>query len=104
MSLRQAHIETHVEVPEGCIIQGDQILIQELIDNLISNSIKFSKPSGGYIRIQVKRDDDTITLTVKDTGIGLMAGEEVLIFVEFYKSDRSRQDKSSTGLSLLICR
>lgn len=103
MSLRQAHIETHVEVPEGCIIQGDQILIQELIDNLISNSIKFSKPSGGCIRIQVKRDDGTITLTVKDTGIGLMAGEEVLIFEEFYKSDRSRHDKSSTGLGLAIC-
>ena len=104
MSLRQAHIETVVEVPEGCVIHGDQILIQELVDNLVSNAIKFSNPSGGCIRIQVKNDDDSVTLVLRDTGIGLMAGEEISIFEEFYKSDRSRHDKSSTGLGLAICR
>ena len=104
MSLRQAHIETVVEVPEGCVIHGDQILIQELVDNLVSNAVKFSKPSGGCIRIQVKNDDDSVTLMLRDTGIGLMAGEEISIFEEFYKSDRSRHDKSSTGLGLAICR
>jgi len=45
-----------------------------------------------------------MTLTVSDTGIGLLPGEEQSIFEEFYKSDRSRHDKTSTGLGLAICK
>jgi len=104
ISLRSADITTEVDVPEGCLIRGDQILIQELIDNLVSNSIKFSKPSGGEIRIHAKIARGNLILTVSDTGIGLMPGEDMAIFEEFYKSDHSRHEKSSTGLGLAICR
>ncbi|HOL40741.1 MAG TPA: ATP-binding protein [Methanospirillum sp.] len=103
-ALIQAHIRTEVDVSEECIIDGDPILIQELIDNLVSNAIKFSKPSGGCIRIHGRADEDMVTLIISDTGIGLINGEETKIFEEFYKSDRSRHDKSSTGLGLAICR
>ncbi|MDX8551633.1 PAS domain S-box protein [Methanospirillum sp. J.3.6.1-F.2.7.3] len=104
ISIRNAGITVTVHIPDNCIIRGDQILIQELIDNLISNAIKFSKPSCGTILIKADISHNIMTLTVSDTGIGLLPGEEQSIFEEFYKSDRSRHDKTSTGLGLAICK
>jgi signal transduction histidine kinase len=66
-ALKQAHIRTEVDVSEACILDGDPILIQELIDNLVSNAIKFSKPPGGCIRIHGRADEDVVTLTISDT-------------------------------------
>ncbi len=104
LSLRQAHVTTHVESCEQCFIQGDRVLIQELIDNLISNAIKFSKSDGGEIWIDISSNTNMVTVCIRDNGIGLTPGEETAIFEEFYKSDRSRHDKRSTGLGLAICK
>ncbi|MDY6964441.1 MAG: PAS domain S-box protein [Halobacteriota archaeon] len=77
---------------------------KEIIDNLISNAVKYSYEGGGTITINSKNCDDFVIVSVKDTGVG-MAGEELSqIFDEFYKADASRHDLDSSGLGLSICK
>ena len=75
----------------------------ELFDNLLGNSVKFT-PNGGTITIDAKKNNNDITISLKDTGIGMDRKEIIHIFDEFYKVDESRHDMSSVGLGLAICK
>ena len=51
-------------------MHADPGRIGELLDNLMSNAIKFT-PEGGVVTVVVARDDDTVHLEVRDTGVGI---------------------------------
>jgi signal transduction histidine kinase len=91
-------------IPLDIIVQADLIQIKELFDNLISNAIKYSIPTGVEITIDAQKKDDLIIISVKDTGIGLELNQIEHVFDEFYKVDYSRHDLQSTGLGLPICK
>ncbi|MDG6228359.1 MAG: PAS domain S-box protein [Candidatus Thermoplasmatota archaeon] len=77
---------------------------KELISNLLNNAVKYS-PDGGQIHIDAtQKEDDILTISIKDTGIGLSDKEISHLFEEFYKVDGSRHDFTSTGLGLPICK
>ncbi|PWR74602.1 ATP-binding protein [Methanospirillum stamsii] len=103
-SLRYKEITATTDISPDIIIHADPVLFHELIDNLVSNAIKFSKPAGGTIHIAGQIQAGSLILTVADNGIGISSDEKLKIFEEFYKSDTSRHDKTSTGLGLPICR
>ncbi len=92
------------DISTDLIISADLILFQELIDNLVGNALKFISPETGVIIIHAWHDGDNAIITISDNGIGLADGEKDKIFEEFFKSDRSRHDRSSIGLGLSICR
>ncbi len=102
--IRMAGITTTVSIPDNLVIAADKILFHELIENIISNGIKYIQRKDGLILITAERGADFIHITIRDNGIGLRAEETEKVFEEFYKSDLSRHDKSSTGLGLAICR
>lgn len=88
--------------PEICVC-ADLHELGNLFFNLISNAVKFSMPDSSVI-ISATADQDMVTITVKDSGIGLSPEELPHVFDEFYKADQSRTELGSSGLGLNICR
>jgi signal transduction histidine kinase len=56
------------------------------------------------ITIDAKEDKDFVTVSIKDTGIGITEEQLSHIFDEFYKADEARHDFDSSGLGLPICK
>lgn len=74
----------------------------ELVTNLCSNAVNYNK-DGGSIDISISDEDGRVTLTVKDTGIGIPEESLPRIFERFYRVDPSRSKKTGgTGLGLAI--
>jgi len=80
------------------------LILGELLNNLITNSIKYTPDIGGKITIDAKVERDMVTVSVKDMGIGINKAELDQIFDEFFKVDVSRHDLDSSGLGLSICK
>ncbi len=88
-------------IPE--VIKGDIVRVQQVITNLISNALKFTHE--GFVKISVTRSDDTISVAVKDTGIGFDESMTEALFESFTQADVSTTRKyGGTGLGLSICR
>jgi len=85
-------------------VWGDPSRLQQVIDNLISNAIKFTPPEG-QITVGVEEKGDCIQVSVSDTGIGLSADEQKRVFDMFYQADASaRRSKGGAGLGLAIAK
>ena len=84
-------------------IRGDEARLGQVLVNLVHNAVKFS-PDGGEARVTVRRDGDTIAISVIDHGIGIKRVDQDRIFERFYKADRARVRGGGTGLGLAIAR
>ena len=88
------------EMPD-CV--GDEIQINQVFSNLLDNAIKYTH-TGGKVEVSLSQiEGEGTALTVKDTGIGISAGDLPRIFERFYRGDRSRSE-SGTGLGLSLAR
>lgn len=86
-------------------VRGDSVKLRQIFTNLISNAIKFT-PKGGTVAVEAyRRGDDGVTVTVRDTGIGMTAEEVMVALTPFGQVDGSRQRwREGTGLGLPIAR
>jgi len=83
-------------------VPGDRQGLEQLLENLVSNAVKYS-PKGGIITLGAHREGSEIILWVRDRGIGIPPGEEDRIFERFYRVDRSnRREIAGTGLGLAL--
>jgi two-component system phosphate regulon sensor histidine kinase PhoR len=84
------------------IIRADETRLQEILYNLLDNSLKYTQP-GGKIRLQAQRDGDEIALSVSDTGLGISETDLPRVFERFYRTDKARsRELGGTGLGLSI--
>ncbi len=84
------------------VIKVNRNMISQLLHNLIDNAIKYNKDNG-KVDVEVKQTSDTVSLIVKDTGIGMKKEYLDRIFERFYRIDKSRSKQSGgTGLGLSI--
>jgi len=92
-----------VEIPEPLpIIVADGTRINQVITNLISNSIKYAP--GGVIKIRAVRKGDNLIVCVSDEGPGIDPNDAPYVFDRFYRApDASRQTKG-TGLGLYLAK
>ena len=85
-------------------VRADKGRIFQLLDNLVSNAIKFT-PEGGDIEVSVARVNGSVQLEVADTGIGIDAKEHQQLFERFYRASTAAQRQiPGTGLGLYIAR
>jgi signal transduction histidine kinase len=86
------------------IVTADRDHLEQVLNNLVTNAIKYS-PTGGTITIDVRPDDNGVRLSVIDQGIGIPEKELEAIFGLFYRSpDRAARDAAGMGLGLYISR
>jgi PAS domain S-box-containing protein len=85
-------------------IVGDPARIAQLLDNLISNAIKFT-PGGGYVDVLVDASARSTVIEIRDTGYGIAAEDQEQLFERFFRT-KSANDKAiaGTGLGLSIAK
>lgn len=101
--LDKHHVSVKNKVMTPLLVHVDEIHIQEVFTNLLTNAVKYSEePTQIVIDAEVK--DDELLVSVKDNGIGLSEEQLNYLFDEYYKADSSRHDFDSSGLGLPICK
>jgi len=95
---------TTLDVPAELFVQGDPHLLGQVIENLVSNAIKFGD-QGGTIEFQLCKRDAEAVLTVANSGRGIPESEQEKIFERFYRVDKARsRETEGTGLGLSLAR
>jgi len=84
-------------------VYADRDRIIQVITNILDNALKYGK-TGGYIKIDIKNKGDKVHISVYNEGPALKKEELIKIWDRFYKADKSRTHKESTGLGLPIVR
>ena len=98
------NIYLNVSLPQKHIfIKSDEIILKTILSNLINNAIKFTNEGGVTIGLE-ESDDDSINISVKDTGIGITQENQKVIFEEFRQVSEGlgrRFEGSGLGLTLV---
>lgn len=104
MSKRQ-NIQFIRKLPKDAFyVQIDRDKLTQVIDNILSNAMKYS-PEGGLITFRVTRRGHRIRTTISDQGVGIPKENLVKVFNRFYRVDRARSRKfGGTGLGLAIAK
>lgn len=98
ITISQIYDDTIVSLPL------DEKLLSVVIQNLISNSIKYSN-EGGKIEISIKKEGETLLITVSDTGIGIPLVQQIHIFEKLFRADNAKLiDSDGSGLGLYIAK
>lgn len=96
--------ERNLDISLNCstdkLVRGKSALIGILIQNLISNAIRYT-PDGGTIEVSICDKDDEMMLTVSDSGPGIAADELDKVFARFYRSPTARLPGTGLGLSIV---
>jgi PAS domain S-box-containing protein len=100
----QTH-QLHLNFPSGFPnIQGDEVRLRQVLDNLVSNAIKYS-PSGGAIEVGGEFNDEQVTVYVRDEGVGISEQEQAHLFERFYRVDSALSRKTKgAGLGLYLAK
>ena len=110
-------LETHRPSAEGAgvtldlsacddapVVDGDPDRLAQLVENLVSNAIKFM-PGGGRLDVRLASEGGCAVLEVEDTGLGIPAGEQEHLFERFFRSSTARAAAiQGTGLGLTIAK
>jgi signal transduction histidine kinase len=100
-----AHPSHHVELaqpPEPIEVGADAVRLQQVLDNLLQNAIKYS-PEGSRVRVTLSADEREAAISVADEGGGIPAEDLPLVFDPFFRS-KSAGDAPGTGLGLSVAR
>lgn len=102
---RGKDLNLQIDLPkEMSAVAIDKNLFRIAVNNLLTNAIKYSNP-GGLVRLSAVENEETIRISVMDTGIGIAPEEQDRIFEKFYRSDSAAaQDRKGHGLGLALAR
>lgn len=98
------NVTIDLSVTGRCDVLGHPLELTCCIGGLIDNAVKFSRRNG-TVEVAVHGEDSTVTVTVRDHGIGISSSDQELLFGEFFRSaDPAALDRSGYGLGLSIVR
>jgi signal transduction histidine kinase len=88
--------------PQAASVTGDPDRLQELLSNLLSNGLAYSRPDG-LVSVALQHEGSDVVLTVRDDGIGIGPEDLPRIFDRFYRADPARtREPAGAGLGLAI--
>lgn len=92
-------------VSEKCTICADAEQMKRVIDNIISNSIKYAEQENPHIRLKVYQKEKMVYIELEDNGKGIPKAELEKVFERFYRTDASRNSsKGGSGIGLSIAK
>jgi two-component system phosphate regulon sensor histidine kinase PhoR len=99
---RARNVRAFLAAAEDVYIAGQQFRLERAISNLLLNGINYNRP-GGEVRVDVRRVDARVRISITDSGIGIPSEEMPRIFERFYRVDKARSRQTGgTGLGLSI--
>lgn len=103
MRAAEKNIKLSYELPQDYVVRGNAGQLQMVIDNLIDNAVKASRPEG-EVRIFAYEEETQIVVKVEDHGIGMEPEQLFCIREAFYRVDKARSRAAGgAGLGLAIC-
>ena len=87
-------------MPCSLVVRSDRRLLRRLVQNLVSNAIKYTP--AGRVLIGCRRRGDTLRIDVYDTGVGIPESKRRDIFVEFHRLEQGARIARGLGLGLSI--
>lgn len=100
--IEEAGMQFDIDIPEDiCMIYADQLQMSRVITNLLNNAIKHNE-AGTRIALSLKIKENTVYITVADTGTAILPEVAEHIFEPFVMGDESRSSRGGTGLGLSI--
>jgi two-component system phosphate regulon sensor histidine kinase PhoR len=91
-----------IDIEQPLPLEIDPDEISQVMVNLVDNAIKYT-PNSGVLTIRSEKDDNFVTISVSDTGIGILQQDLSRLFERFYRTDKARSRASGgTGLGLSI--
>ena len=94
-------VALNIERIQSPVVKVDRVLLARLLRNLIDNALKYTFK--GSVTITVNRNEDRAVIDFVDTGVGISAQDQTLIFDEFYQSGNQERDRSKgLGLGLSV--
>ncbi|KAI7577123.1 hypothetical protein KC316_g10420, partial [Hortaea werneckii] len=97
-----------LELDKNLIVMGDPVRLHQILMNLMSNAYKFTAKGSVTVHARVDSQDDqyiNVTVSVKDTGIGISEEQQKKLFLPFSQADSSTaRSYGGTGLGLSICK
>jgi two-component system phosphate regulon sensor histidine kinase PhoR len=101
-AIESAGLHLATRLPEHLVVMVDPQRFSQVVDNLISNAVKYT-PSGGGVEVDLSVTHDRVELVVLDTGIGISARDRNHVFSRFFRGQHaSRQSIQGIGLGLSI--
>lgn len=86
----------------SCMAFADKDSITRVMTNLLDNAVKFTN-DGGKITVVVKSKQNEVSVSVRNTGVGIAKEQKEMIFKRFYKADKSRSENTEgTGIGLYL--
>jgi signal transduction histidine kinase len=102
LSTVQHAIEVDIDGVSDTSVTADRDHLEQVLDNLVSNAIKFS-PDGGSICVRLRQVADSVILSVQDSGVGIPGNQLEAVFGLFYQADDPVSRRSGgMGLGLYI--
>ena len=98
--MNEKNIELATEYPQALSVLMDKRLVERVLINLLSNSIKFT-PQKGKITIKCNKQEDCAVISIMDTGVGIAENDLSKIFGEFYRT-QTTSEMPGTGLGLSL--
>jgi signal transduction histidine kinase len=99
---RGIRLDLRTELIEPCL--GDAGRLGQALDNLIGNALKFTRP-GGRVDVRLARRDRVAVIEIADTGVGIPADEQRLLFQRFFRASTAiRHEFPGVGLGLTVVR
>lgn len=100
-------VELSLELADDLpLVRADRQRVQQVLDNLLSNALRYT-PDGGRITVALERENESVQVSVTDTGPGIPAEALPNVFERFYRADQSRErlsDGGGSGLGLAVAR
>lgn len=98
------YIDIVKDIPNDIYVYADENMLKSILQNLVSNSIKFSE-EGGKIILSAEENENKYTISVSDTGIGIHPEViEKLFKIDFHYTTPGTRDEKGSGLGLILCK
>jgi signal transduction histidine kinase len=99
----QRNIQLTANVPASIpLIEADQALLQQALQNLVENAVKYTRPEG-KVHVDVKNQPIGVVFSIKDTGIGISPMDQPRLFERFFRgAQHASREERGTGLGLTI--
>jgi signal transduction histidine kinase len=87
---------------EQCLVKVDKMKFSQVIQNLIDNAIKYTNQ--GWVKVNLQKEDNSVLITVADSGIGMSKELQQKLFGEFVRDPSIKREIRGTGLGLYIAK
>src|SRR5690606_39265517 len=100
------HIEWRLlSATEDFLIQTDAAKLESMLNNLLDNACKYSKPEGAVIELYLKHVEKGVVIMIRDNGIGIKKKDLPFVFSKFYRATtKEAQAIDGTGIGLYLVR